>query len=36
MEDAGFLMPDTPLPTDMIVEHMAVFYDTVGSGAREP
>src|SRR6266852_140947 len=29
MEDAGFLMPDTPLPTDMIVEHMAVFYDTV-------
>ena len=29
MEDAGFLMPDAPLPTDMIVEHMAVFYDTV-------
>jgi len=29
MEDAGFLMPAAPLPTDMIVEHMAVFYDTV-------
>jgi predicted unusual protein kinase regulating ubiquinone biosynthesis (AarF/ABC1/UbiB family) len=29
MEDAGFLTPGTPLPTDMIVEHMAVFYDTV-------
>jgi predicted unusual protein kinase regulating ubiquinone biosynthesis (AarF/ABC1/UbiB family) len=29
MEDAGFLMPGAPLPTDMIVEHMAVFYDTV-------
>jgi predicted unusual protein kinase regulating ubiquinone biosynthesis (AarF/ABC1/UbiB family) len=32
MEDAGFLVPDAPLPTDMIVEHMALFYDTV----REP
>jgi hypothetical protein len=29
MEDAGFLMRDAPLPTDLIVEHMAVFYDTV-------
>jgi hypothetical protein len=29
MVEAGFLMPDTPLPTDMIVEHMALFYDTV-------
>jgi predicted unusual protein kinase regulating ubiquinone biosynthesis (AarF/ABC1/UbiB family) len=29
MEEAGFLMPGAPLPTDMIVEHMAVFYDTV-------
>jgi predicted unusual protein kinase regulating ubiquinone biosynthesis (AarF/ABC1/UbiB family) len=29
MEEAGFLVPDAPLPTDMIVEHMAVFYDTV-------
>ena len=29
MVEAGFLMPDTPMPTDMIVEHMALFYDTV-------
>src|SRR5215510_3940469 len=29
MEDAGFLMRGAPLPTDMIVEHMAMFYDTV-------
>ena len=32
MVDAGFLLADTPLPTDQIVEHMALFYDTV----REP
>lgn len=32
MVEAGFLLPDTPLPTDQVVEHMAVFYDTV----REP
>jgi predicted unusual protein kinase regulating ubiquinone biosynthesis (AarF/ABC1/UbiB family) len=29
MVDAGFLMPETPLPTDDIVEHMSLFYDTV-------
>ncbi len=29
MEDAGFLAHGAPLPTDMIVDHMAVFYDTV-------
>jgi len=29
MVEAGFLRADTPLPTDMIVEHMALFYDTV-------
>ncbi len=29
MVEAGFLLPDTPLPTDQVVEHMAVFYDTV-------
>ncbi len=29
MEDAGFLVPGAPLPTETIVEHMAVFYDTV-------
>ena len=32
MEDAGFLRPDAPLSTETIVEHMAVFYDTI----REP
>ncbi|HEX6528113.1 MAG TPA: AarF/ABC1/UbiB kinase family protein, partial [Streptosporangiaceae bacterium] len=34
MVDAGFLLPDTPLPTDQIVEHMAVFYDTVRERGR--
>jgi predicted unusual protein kinase regulating ubiquinone biosynthesis (AarF/ABC1/UbiB family) len=29
MVDAGFLLPETPLPTQQIVEHMALFYDTV-------
>jgi hypothetical protein len=29
MEEAGFLVRDAPLPTEMIIEHMAVFYDTV-------
>ncbi len=29
MVRAGFLLPDTPLPTDQVVEHMALFYDTV-------
>ena len=29
MVDAGFLAAETPLPTDMIVDHMAVFYDMV-------
>ncbi len=29
MEEADFLMPGAPLPTEQIVEHMALFYDTV-------
>jgi predicted unusual protein kinase regulating ubiquinone biosynthesis (AarF/ABC1/UbiB family) len=29
MVRAGFLRPDTPLSTDTVIEHMAVFYDTV-------
>ena len=29
MVDAGFLRPDAPLSTEQVVEHMAVFYDTV-------
>jgi predicted unusual protein kinase regulating ubiquinone biosynthesis (AarF/ABC1/UbiB family) len=34
MVEAGFLRADTPLPTDMIVEHMALFYDTVRERGR--
>jgi predicted unusual protein kinase regulating ubiquinone biosynthesis (AarF/ABC1/UbiB family) len=29
MEQADFLTPGAPLPTEQIVEHMALFYDTV-------
>jgi predicted unusual protein kinase regulating ubiquinone biosynthesis (AarF/ABC1/UbiB family) len=29
MEEAGFLASGAPLPTEQIVEHMALFYDTV-------
>jgi hypothetical protein len=29
MVQAGFLVPDAPVPTPLVVEHMAVFYDTV-------
>jgi predicted unusual protein kinase regulating ubiquinone biosynthesis (AarF/ABC1/UbiB family) len=29
MERAGFLVPGAPVPTDAVVEHMALFYDTV-------
>ncbi|HEY7144749.1 MAG TPA: AarF/ABC1/UbiB kinase family protein [Streptosporangiaceae bacterium] len=29
MEAAGFLRPDAPLSTETIVDHMAVFYDTI-------
>ena len=32
LEDAGFLRPGAPLSTQAIVEHLAVFYDTI----REP
>ena len=32
MEEAGFLRPGAPLSTETLVEHMAVFYDTI----REP
>jgi predicted unusual protein kinase regulating ubiquinone biosynthesis (AarF/ABC1/UbiB family) len=32
LEDAGFLRPGAPLSTAAIVEHLAVFYDTI----REP
>lgn len=29
LEDAGFLQPGAPLGTDVIVDHLAVFYDTI-------
>ena len=32
LENAGFLRPGAPLSTQAIVEHLAVFYDTI----REP
>jgi predicted unusual protein kinase regulating ubiquinone biosynthesis (AarF/ABC1/UbiB family) len=32
LEDAGFLRPGAPLSTQAIVEHLAIFYDTI----REP
>jgi predicted unusual protein kinase regulating ubiquinone biosynthesis (AarF/ABC1/UbiB family) len=32
LESAGFLRPGAPISTDAIVEHLAVFYDTI----REP
>jgi predicted unusual protein kinase regulating ubiquinone biosynthesis (AarF/ABC1/UbiB family) len=32
LERAGFLQPHAPLSTDAIIEHLAVFYDTI----REP
>jgi predicted unusual protein kinase regulating ubiquinone biosynthesis (AarF/ABC1/UbiB family) len=34
MEDAGFLRRDAPLRTETIVEHMAVFYDTIRKPGR--
>jgi predicted unusual protein kinase regulating ubiquinone biosynthesis (AarF/ABC1/UbiB family) len=35
MVAAGFLLPDTPVPTDQVVDHMSLFYDTVRErGAR--
>src|SRR5262249_16146526 len=32
MEEAGFLVPNAPLSTHVVVDHLAVFYQTV----REP
>ena len=34
MEEAGFLVPDAPIPTDQVVEHMGVFYNTVRTRGR--
>lgn len=35
MVDAGFLVPDAPIPTDQVVEHMGVFYHTVRTRGRQ-
>jgi predicted unusual protein kinase regulating ubiquinone biosynthesis (AarF/ABC1/UbiB family) len=35
MVAAGFLVPDAPIPTDQVVEHMGVFYDTVRTRGRQ-
>jgi predicted unusual protein kinase regulating ubiquinone biosynthesis (AarF/ABC1/UbiB family) len=35
MEDAGFLTPGAPIPTDQVVEHMSLFYDTVAVPGRK-
>jgi predicted unusual protein kinase regulating ubiquinone biosynthesis (AarF/ABC1/UbiB family) len=34
MEEADFLIPGAPLPTEQVVEHMALFYDTVRMPGR--
>jgi predicted unusual protein kinase regulating ubiquinone biosynthesis (AarF/ABC1/UbiB family) len=34
MEDAGFLVRDAPVSTDMVVDHLAVFYQTVRTPGR--
>jgi predicted unusual protein kinase regulating ubiquinone biosynthesis (AarF/ABC1/UbiB family) len=34
LETAGFLRPDAPLSTEMIVDHLAVFYDTIRTPGR--
>ena len=34
MEDAGFLVPDAPLSTEMIVDHLGVFYATIRRPGR--
>jgi predicted unusual protein kinase regulating ubiquinone biosynthesis (AarF/ABC1/UbiB family) len=35
MVAAGFLVPDAPIPTDQVVEHMGVFYHTVRTRGRQ-
>ena len=34
MEDAGFLAPGAPIGTEQVVDHMALFYDSIST--REP
>jgi len=35
MEDAGFLEPGAPIPTDQVVEHMALFYESIRTPGRK-
>jgi predicted unusual protein kinase regulating ubiquinone biosynthesis (AarF/ABC1/UbiB family) len=35
MEQAGFLVPGAPIPTEQVVEHMGVFYHTVRTRGRQ-
>ena len=35
MEDAGFLTPGAPIPTEQVVEHMSLFYETVAVPGRK-
>jgi predicted unusual protein kinase regulating ubiquinone biosynthesis (AarF/ABC1/UbiB family) len=34
MEEAGFLTPGAPIPTEAVVEHMSLFYETVAVRGR--
>lgn len=35
MENAGFLDPGAPIPTEVIVEHMELFYDSIRTPGRK-
>ena len=35
MVEAGFLVPDAPIATEQVVEHMGVFYNTVRTRGRQ-
>ena len=36
MEDADFLTRGAPITNEQVIEHMALFYDTVGRRAPGP
>jgi predicted unusual protein kinase regulating ubiquinone biosynthesis (AarF/ABC1/UbiB family) len=36
MEEAGFLTPGAPIPTEAVVEHMSLFYASVAERGRRP
>ena len=35
MEDAGFLQPGAPIGTDQVVDHMALFYDSIATAGPQ-